>query len=363
MFLPVIKPVFRLTLKIASFILFAVTLAAAYGGRVNPDILAFPSILVLALPYLAIASVIVTAAWLASGRFVTAAFGVAAIAASWAPITNAVPLRFPSKPENEARTFKLLSYNIIHGEDQENPESPSGNRSIEYLINSGADLIGLQELYNLGEGEIPNFSKELRDSLFSIYPYTAGTSGSDLKALSKYPVKLVKEYTSGQSRYSLYEVEMPFGKLNWINMHMTSYNLSDKERGVVSELANVKTAKDGMREMKGTIRRKLADSFRLRSHQTDELASLIESIDGPLIVSGDLNDVPESYSYRKLHSAGMDDAFAKTSFGPTVTYNRHAFWFHLDQILYRGDLKPLRTGKGKLKSSDHFPVTAEFEYK
>lgn len=365
MFLPVVKPIFRIVARIFSFLVFAITVLAAYGGRINPEYLAFPSILVLALPYLAIASMVITAAWLCAGRYITAAIGVLAIVAAWGPISNAVPLHFSSKPDNEARTIKLLTYNILHGIDQEQPEGQTGNRAFEFVMNSGADIVSLQELYRFSDSEIPNFTQELRDSLFRIYPYQAGSNTSDLKVLSRFPVRLVKEYSpsgNGTGHFSLYEVDTPSGKLNWINMHLNSYNLTDKERGIMKEIASVKSAKEGVAEMKGPIRRKLSDSFRDRAVEARELALVVEQLEGPVIVSGDFNDVPESYAYRTVRSAGLDDACAETTFGPMITYNRHAFWFHLDQIFYKGNIRPLRVKKHSIRSSDHYPLTAEFEF-
>ncbi len=365
MFFPIIKPIFRIAARIISFIIFALTLLSAYGGRINPEYVAFPSILVLGLPYLAIASMLITVAWFCVGRFITAAIGVLALVAAWGPISTAVPLHFNAHPENESNTFKLLTYNIIHGWDLQFPEDKSENRSFEYIIGSGADIVSLQELYSISNNEIPNFTTELRDSLFKVYPYHAGTSGCDLKVLSKYPIKLIDEFHPDGGRsgsFALYNIQMPFGNLNLINMHLNSYHLTDKEKKIIKELTSMKSAKEGVAEMKGPIRRKLSDSFRERSVCAAHLAELVKATDGPLVVNGDFNDVPESYAYRLMRSAGLKDAYVETSFGPMITYNQHAFWFHLDQFFYKGNLKPLRVKKHGLKSSDHYPVWAVFEY-
>lgn len=45
-----------------------------------------------------------------------------------------------------------------------------------------------------------------------------------------------------------------------------------------------------------------------------------------------------------------------------ITYNAHYFWFHLDQIFYRGGLRALSVKKIKTKVSDHYPLMAEFEF-
>lgn len=47
-------------LRIISFILFILTLLSAFGGRINPMYVMLPSALTLALPYLAIATAIVS---------------------------------------------------------------------------------------------------------------------------------------------------------------------------------------------------------------------------------------------------------------------------------------------------------------
>lgn len=346
--------------RIASILLFALTLLAAYGGRVNPEYLMFPSALTLALPYFVIATVIVIVLWLMAGRWITAAIGVLVLVIAWKPISNAVPLHFPKSPDKPERTFKLLTYNILHSWDQQDPEMRQGNRAFRYVLESGADLVGLQEIVDINSpGEVPKFQGALRDSVFAAYPYQAGTWESDLKVLSKYPVRLVHDYHT----HALYEVKMPWGKLNWINVHLISFQLTNEERNVMREVISVKNTEEGLKEMKGSIRDKLKTGFRQRAECARKVRELIENTPGPLIISGDFNDVPESYAYRILRGEDLADAYVETSFGPLITYNRHAFWFHLDQILYRPNpLKALSVKKGSLKSSDHYPLLVEFEW-
>lgn len=366
MYLPIIKPIFRLVLKIASIVLFLITILAAYGGRINPEYFPYFSWLTLGLPYLAIASMIVTVIWFCCGKIITGALGVAALVVSWGPITTAVPLHFAQKPENEKRTFTLLTYNILHGIDQTQHKTDTlgvrqeGNPALEFIINSGADIVNVQELANVNnDREVPNISQYI-DTIRKIYPYRVENSETDRKVFSKFPITL----KAHNIWYSYCELQMPWGKMSLINIHLPSYSLSDEERGVVKELVSVKKTEDGLKELKGPIRKKLNNSFQYRAEIVGELKGLIEEIDGPLIVAGDFNDVPESYAYRMIRSAGLDDAYVDTSFGPMITYNQHGFWFHLDQVFYRPDpLKALKVSKKGVKYSDHYPVFAEFEWR
>lgn len=346
--------------RILSFILFILTLLSAFGGRINPEYLTFPSALTLALPYFAIATILVTLAWLCAGRWFTAAIGVLVLVAAWQPISTAMPFHTSKEAENPDRTFKLLTYNILHTWDQQNPDMQKGNRALHYVLDSGADLVGLQELVDINDPrEVKKFDSQLRDSLLKAYPYRAGNSESDLMVMSKYPVRLINDsYT-----HAIYEVSMPWGKLKWINVHLISFNLTDEERDVMKEMMSVKDTEEGLKEMKGSIREKLKTGFRKRAECARKVREWIEETPGPLIVSGDFNDVPESYTYRILRGDDLADAYAETSFGPLITYNRHAFWFHLDQILYRPDpLRALSVKKGHIKSSDHYPLLVEFEW-
>lgn len=365
MYLPIIKPIFRLAIKIASIVLFIITIMAAYGGRINPEYFPYFSWLTLGLPYLAIASMIVTVIWLCCGKILTGAIGLVALIISWSPITTAVPLHFAQKPVDDKRTFSLLTYNILHGIDQTQNKTDSfglkqiGNPALEFIINSGADIVNLQEMANLERSdEIPNIQDYI-DTIRKIYPYRIENSETDRKVFSKFPITL----KAHNIWYSYSELKMPWGKLSLISIHMPSYSLSDGERGVVKELVSVRKTEDGLKELKGPIRRKLNNSFQFRAEIANELKDLIEEIEGPLIVAGDFNDVPESYAYRTIRSAGLDDAYVDTSFGPMITYNQHGFWFHLDQVFYRPNpLKALKVSKSSVKYSDHYPLFCEFEW-
>lgn len=370
MFIPFVKPILRFGFRILSFILFAVTLLAAYSGRVNPAFSFISSTaagLITLLPYFVFATLAVTILWLCFKRFIMAGFGVLTLFLAWGPISTVMPMHSSSKPTPGAVTFKVLTYNILHGDDQEKGNEAPGNRSFEYVINSGADIVCLQELVDLEDpNEVHNLDS-FRDSLKKVYPYQVGLTVNDQKVLSKYPVKFISYHNFfpayyDAARYSAYEVDIKGHKLTLINFHLNSYALSDKERTMLSDMASITKMEEGVAKFKETMTNNVPVQLVLRKKHTESLREAIDRVKGPLLMCGDFNDVPESYVYRLLRGTDVKDAYVDTSFGPMVTYNRHAFWFHLDQIFYRGDLKPLWVKKGHIRSSDHYPLLAEFEF-
>jgi len=366
MFNPIVKPILHIAALIASVIVYAITILAAYGGRFDPDYFTIPAILTLALPYFAIASLLITIAWFVCGKIFSGTIGVLAIIASWGPVSTACPLSSSKKPTAGAQTFTLMTYNMLHGWDLEN-KSPDGNRTIEYIINSGVDIVCVQELIKLSDKEVPNLTPELEARLRKAYPFIVGDPSLDMKVLSKYPVVFEKGYnyidgSFDPKRYTFYKVTINGHKLTLIDVHLMSFMLTTDDCKTITDIGSVDGMKKSLNILRGEIREKLTRGFKKRKTDSRILRETIDRMKGNMIICGDFNDVPESYAYRLLKGDDLRDAYAETGFGPLVTYNRHAFWFHLDQILYRGRLKALSVKKGNLKSSDHYPLIAEFEF-
>lgn len=366
----IVSPIIRLVLKITSIILFVVTLLASYGGMCNPAYLTFPSVLVLALPYLAIATLLTGIAWLFSGRIIMAATAALTLTVCWSTLKDVTPIAFSHKPYNEKNTFRLITFNSLHLADTTHSDRP-GNRAIKFLAESGADIICLQELHNFEDAtEIHHWSRGLIDSLYAAYPYRAGTTSTDLKVLSKYPVTMKDQKCENQEdedywrlkrRWRLFEVNINGFILPIVNFHMDSYDLSDSERGVVSDITGVRTAQKSYAEFRHDIFPKLGTAFRSRAKGVKELVGTTSKIN-PIIACGDFNDVPGSWAYRRMRDAGFNDAYTETNIGPVNTFNQFLLLFHIDQIFYRGaQLRALDVKRLKLDTSDHYPLEATFE--
>ena len=103
-------------------------------------------------------------------------------------------------------------------------------------------------------------------------------------------------------------------------------------------------------------------AFEMRAQVSALIAEYAAGLEGNVIVCGDFNDVPGSWTYRNFTKHGFMDAYSQTGFGHLITYNQHLMLFHIDQILYRGNIVPLWVRKERLNSSDHYPLVAEFEF-
>lgn len=365
--IPLLNPIFRMVMRIISVIVFLLTIVSAYGGKVNPEYLTIPAILCLALPYLTILTIILILFWAISRKVIFTTLGVLTIIACAGPVSQAIPLNTGDTAEPGQKTFKIISWNVLHTDDIRKPDYP-GNRAVEYMVNCGADVICLAELNNFSPKELKKASPALIDSLIRTYPYRAGLSTTDIKILSKYPV--TREGHSfitdaGRHRFDFFKVNFPGSKILNIGMvHLYSYDLTEEERQVIKEMKTVDGAKSSVKELKGAILGKLRNAFRQRADNARLLREAIDDIrpSAPLIVCGDFNDVPASWAYNLIIGDDMHDAYAETNMGFTWTYNKHLFLFHIDQMLYRGNIKPLKVKVGKINTSDHYPLIGEFAF-
>lgn len=358
----ILMPFIRMALRIASYVLFLLTLVSAYGGYVSPAIWAFPSMLVLAFPYLLITTVVVALAWLLARRIITATIGGVVVFACLPIAGSACPLGFSTRPEPSDRTFTLMTYNVFDGRDAEHPDAPFiWSPSLDYVLHSGADIVCLQELYSL-----PRHSPETRaqsDSIRAAYPYIydGREDNAPLTILSKYPLRPLALPADDRNAAAICDININGLHVWVVDVHLTSYQLSDADREVVTDIRGPRSARRSIDAFRDNVAHKLTRGFRQRAEIAVRLRDIIDSLDGPVIVCGDFNDVPGSYAYRKIKGADLADACAQTRLGPNPTYNQHLFYFHIDQILYRGPLKALAVKKGSLKASDHYPQTATFK--
>ena len=337
---------------------------AAYGGYMDPEVWTLPSIAVLFFPYLAMATLLISAVWLFSRRYVEGCIGIAILLACGPTFPEAMPFRFGNKPINPKECFKIITFNCLHLTDQKNPDAEY-NRSLNFLIHSGSDFICLQELYALGKPEVPEKYQSQIDSLKSIYPYYSTDGSREVEFISKYPFEQLTVKLDEDVRYgncSAYSVKIDGHQLTIINVHLPSYLLSKDERKIITDARTEKGIKNSIKELEGNVYIKMKNAFATRASVSKAIAEYAESIEGNVIVCGDFNDVPGSWTYRNFTKRGFEDAYSKTGFGHLITYNQHLMWFHIDQMLFKGEMVPLYVRKEKMNASDHYPIVAEFEF-
>lgn len=355
----IISPIFRLIAKIATIVFYLLTAICCFGGLIPPKVSALPSVATIGMPYMVICSALLVVVWLCMKKWIVAGLGIAMLFLCSSPIKMWFPMNSPAHPDPEdAPTLTLLTWNTLHGDDLEKPDY-DGSRMLETILKYKPDIVCLQEVYGFNQRCLRKFKDSTMDSIRAIYPYELGEGTYDVRILSRYPIRHTYFGSLNNVRFAeTFTVKTPSRDIAVANVHLPSFLLNENEKGIF----HIHNADVKEKEKLGLkILKKLEKAFPIRARAAKQVLTGLTELSMPIIICGDFNDVPASYTYRLFIDEGFKDAYDATNFWPTYTFYPNYLYFHLDQILYRGAIRPLSVERLDIRTSDHLPLLATFQ--
>ena len=344
-----------------------ITLLSAFGGDIDPNTLPFAGIATMTFPVWYLLTAVCLVADLVVNRWLAIVPALALLIAI-ETFLDFCPLNFGRHevpPDAVGREFKILSYNTLSFRDESvRPIDPRCNRTMHAVLASGADAVVLIEYEN--QGPLAKFVPQAQiDSLHAIYPYFSrgkrGTvlySKTPIARLTPPPGADLRGYFEG-FRTFLSKERKP---VNIFAVHLESIGLSDNDKELYREITDKAPERVNVGKVRNQLVEKLYAAFIKRAEQARELRDYVEAEGGNAIVCGDFNDVPSCYTIKTLEKIGLQDAYAKVGFGPTITFNAPHFFFRIDHVLWRGDFKAVKIQRGNVPSSDHYPLLTTFVF-
>ena len=106
-----------------------------------------------------------------------------------------------------------------------------------------------------------------------------------------------------------------------------------------------------------------ASGSRLRDSQLGAIPAVLEELDAPVLLLGDLNASPWSYPFRHLlRDSGLRDGSLGKGFQPTWPAWMFLLWIPIDHCLYSTGIQVIDKRIGGHVGSDHYPVVVEFVF-
>jgi len=339
-------------------------LLSAWSQRISPEIISWSNLMGLAFPVLLILNILWTFAWILqfNVRFL---FSTIALIICWGEIQTYCPINDVTSPAiyNKAPRnlkFKLLSYNVM-GWDT-NKKINGHNESVDLINQMNADIVCIQESgYTTNKKYLT--TKEIRRQL-NQYPYIQDNKRQGgLVLFSKFPI-IKSWYKRGHTTLRqtvFYTLKLGQDTLVVINNHLVSTGLNINNKITFDSISHLNHSEN---ELVNAIEipKKLAKKSQLRAQQIDELCHEVSKLKKRyryVILCGDLNDSPISYTHYRLHQL-LRDAYVDKGRGPGITYNKNRLWVRIDHIM---PCHHLETTNCKVirqsKSSDHYPIFAK----
>lgn len=332
----------------------ALMILTGYSDLFNPEVYPVGATLGLAFPILLMLNLALLVFWL-----------LAKWRMAWIPIAGyalclpAIRVYMPLNPQTEAPqgALKVLSYNVFNFGGTPQIDS-TVMPIVDFINNSGADIVCLQEANG-----VTNTDKI--DSLLAhVYQYRdtawhSNSSSDRLMLLSKFPI-LGKERIPYKSTYNIsvaWTVDINGQKVRVINNHFESNRITDEEKKKFKEMLKGKLGPDSSSTESRSLLRLLARAAKMRAPQVNAVARYIKRHKGEsIILCGDFNDCPISYTHRQLASL-LNDCYTSTGCGPGVSYHKGAMYVRIDNIMCSQDFQPYGAEVyNKIDASDHYPI-------
>lgn len=185
---------------------------------------------------------------------------------------------------------------------------------------------------------------------------------------SKYPIlhsAVVNLYSeknnSAQNPATIYtDILYNTDTLRVVVVHLESFRLKNREYKDIEKIRNQHGAKFATYE---GLFRKIRSSFVVRTYQAEHLAEFVKNSPYPVILAGDFNDVPLSYTYYTVRGDIMQDAFLEKGFGIGSTYIKLLPMLRIDYIFCSKDWQVEQTEVISDKISDHLALVSDLRLK
>ncbi len=233
------------------------------------------------------------------------------------------------------------------------------------LEREGATIACLQEAYYYNEERRDYFydkADRLKYRLFvnSIPEQKGSSTGGGFSILSSYPIVRHGVADEDENNVNAIWADLRVGRdtLRVVNAHLQSTGITEEER---TETLTKQVIGDTLARTKlSAVAVKMVDNYRQRASEADNIASFIASSPHPVVLCGDFNDTPASYTYRRMKGRKLADSFVEKGRGTEYTFKGLYNLFRIDYILpeeERFEVKEYHS-VDSLLTSDHKPVVA-----
>lgn len=345
------KRLVKHTLLFFNLLAILALLTAYLSGQISPEKCWIPSFFGLAYPVILGLNVIFVLFWLIV-RPLYVIVPLSVILAGWSFISRYVQLEGKS---SETGDIRITSYNVHHFKGSGVlSQNQTATEIIRFLKEQQPDIICLQEA-RLRQNNIFNLQKTVQELDFiNHYQYarTSNTFGS--VTLSRFPIVHMGEIRFEHSRNITIYTDLLVGTdtIRIFNVHLHSYGIDPRDYTIID--SGITTEEDLMeaREMGS----KLKLGFEMRARQVDTIREMISKTSYPVIVCGDLNDIPASYSYHQLGN-GLKDAFVCSGKGIGRTFVNKLPGLRIDYIFHSPVFESFNFKTHDFRHSDHLPVS------
>jgi endonuclease/exonuclease/phosphatase family metal-dependent hydrolase len=268
-------------------------------------------------------------------------------------------------------TLRLLSANVrifnVYAQLRE-PGDASSKSFIRWLATSPADVLCLQEYYNEPGGSTENgraFRSEAalgrgsgRHSFVSTSLTNRVGAEFGLAIFSRFPIvrRGVIPFGKLTQNHAMWaDLARAHDTVRVFNVHFQSMSMAE------SDITAATASRTGLRQKAPNLLRRFRNGAVARGLQVDTVLARVLRSPYPVLLAGDFNDLPYSYTYDQL-ADHLQNAWATAGLGIGATYHGQLPFLRIDQQFASKEWQVLGCRvHQEIKWSDHYPVEAVYQ--
>jgi len=319
------------------------TLLAYASPMVHPEKAAIIAVMGLLFPLLFVINVAFVLGWLALKKYY-ALLSVAVLVLGWKPITGLVNISGMARGGEESEILTIGTLNAHQLINLAASRKPTPNQMTELSRSlMHPDILCIEE-----GGNAFKFQKSLG------YKFAKQIPASYSMLFSNYPILASEalDLTPHKSLSGWFDIDVDGFTIRLFLLHMSSNSVTAASERLMEEgdIRNTETWGE-VRDLIGRYARAAA----ARAEQAEIVAQYIAESPYPVIVCGDFNDVPTSYTLAKI-KGNLSDSFVSAGNGFGTTYAGKVPGLRIDYILTGPEFKIIWHKVPKPRVSDHNPV-------
>jgi endonuclease/exonuclease/phosphatase family metal-dependent hydrolase len=337
-------------------IIFFTSLVSYLSIFIPPDRFWLAGFFALFIPIFLIAHVFFLAYWILYKRYNYSIYSLLGLLSAFTLILRTFNWNVS---DTEVSNFSVLSYNAkIFNAYQSDAEGKATQDIVQWLSKDESDLKCFQEFYHWQDSKILNTLDHLgqKGNYHAHFQraYTNDVGGLvGMAIFSKHPIlKRGSLKVRDKYKYGAIYVDLLFKKdtIRVYNIHLKSMSIDTEA---------LKDT-DNLKKNYFDLFRRLKNGFAERAKQVKIIREDIEKCPYKVILCGDLNDLPYSYTYHQL-SQVLENAFEQGGKGFGFTFNSWLFFLRIDNQFFseKIKIKDCQTFRD-IGYSDHFPIKANY---
>ncbi|RYF85091.1 MAG: endonuclease/exonuclease/phosphatase [Chitinophagaceae bacterium] len=270
------------------------------------------------------------------------------------------------------QSLRVAHWNVarfVEWRRNNNKGSQTRLKMMDQLKEQNADVLCLQEFFTSTDSIYYNNLAYVMKEIGYPYYYYAWMNDGDRQWFGNAIFSRLPLVDSGKIYFphakfpeTLLHVDVKFGNdtVRIYTTHLQSLQFRKED------FQNIEEIKDEQRDIfqnsKG-IFSKVRSAMMLRKGQADMIKEVLSNDPYPFVLTGDFNDVPNSYAYATIKGGDLQDVFLKKGFGVGRTFTNISPTLRIDYIFATKDFEIEQFNRIAKNYSDHYMLVADLKLK